>query len=281
MTNLSQNGAPQPQRLEPDYLRTTLVKGERSFVKWLCDHGRGIWSPRYERDIAQQLFEEEAYEHLELADIKVALREVARRPDGLTRVQSGFDEYAFCHRMGLLHTEQSANAHGETTFIFASPIHRKVAYRTLWGVEKDTDQREPSLQQSCIDAIARFSPKTLKNRRLDVKEKNWRIPERAFQNELFLCLNLELQHLPILAEFSQSAEGRIDFFVSDRRWGIEVLQNGNNASIKEHVSRFSSPNGKYHSWRFSDYIVLNFCSDYTLSRIAIRGKHIRLLLSVL
>ena len=254
------------------FLQNLLVRGDNSFVEWLGEHGRGIWSPRFEHYVKMEL-KEDQYKHLSMIVIKKALCEIAKQPDGLTRMQEEFDEFAFCHKMGILHAEKLTSKQGETTFIFASPLHRKVAYRRLLGPEPDAIWPGFSLQQICMNAISRFSPGALKSRQLITKKGSWKIPEKAFQNEFYLCLTLELLHLPVLAEYPNNEDGRIDFFILDRRWGIEILQCGNYATINEHVARFA-PNGRYHSLGMNDYVVLNFCPRSALPNLEVEGKQI-------
>lgn len=196
------------------------------------------------------------------------------QPDGLTRLQGDFDAFAFCHKWGLLHTEQPIlGRNKEVKFSFASPLHRRVAYRRLFpGREPDAVLKNLSLLQICTNAIARFSPGTLQNRRYPQSNRSWGIPEAAFQDELYCCLNLELHYLPILSEYSHTKNGRIDFYVADRRWGIEVLQCGSKADIAEHTARFVT-GGKYGKWGvMDDFIILNFCPRSALREVYIEGK---------
>ena len=260
----------QSKHLSLRFLQSLLVRGDNSFVEWLCEYGRGIWCPRFEHFIKPKL-EEDQYKHLSILGIMKALCEVAKQPDGLTRTQEKFDEFAFCHKMGLLHAEKLAHQRGETTFIFASPLHRKVAYRRLLGPEPEAIWPGFSLQQICMNAISRFSPEAFRSRQVITKKGDWKIPERAFQNELFLCLAQELLHLPILTEYPTIEGGRMDFFILDRRWGIEILQCGNNTTINEHIARFA-PNGRYYSLGMNDYIVLNFCPKSALPNIEVESE---------
>ena len=216
---------------------------------------------------------ERVFRHLSLADIKKTLREVAMQPDGLIRSEEGFGAFKACHRWGFLHIEPLPDGGSGTKFIFASPLHRRVAYRRLFpGREPDAVLNDLSLREICTNAIARFSPSIFRNRRRRQSGSRWGIPEAAFQNELYSCLGFELHYLPILAEYSHSWEGRIDFYVSANKWGIEVLQCGNNTEIAEHITRFST-GGKYEKWGIlDDYIILNFCPRSALREVWIEGK---------
>lgn len=98
------------------------------------------------------------------------------------------------------------------------------------------------------------------------------IPEAAFQDEMYCALSFELQNLPILSEYSHTKDGKIDFFIFDKKWGIEVLQCGSMSKIAEHTARFAV-GGKYREWNiFKDYIILNFCSKSTVRKIEIEGN---------
>jgi hypothetical protein len=209
------------------------------------------------------------YSHLTLLDIIKALREVATQLNGLTRVQEDFDAFAFCHKWGLLHTEQTIPWGIETTFTFASPLHRRVAYRRLCaGLETDAVVGNLSLQQICANAIARFSPAALQN---CPSNRSWGIPEAAFRDELYSCLSLELHCLPILSQYTHSKDGRIDLFVASQKWGIEILQCESNTELASRIARFA-PDGKYYNWKIrDDYVILNFCPRSALAGIKIQG----------
>ncbi|KAF2785826.1 hypothetical protein K505DRAFT_196452, partial [Melanomma pulvis-pyrius CBS 109.77] len=163
----------------------------------------------------------------------------------------------------------------EITFTFASPMHRRVAYRRLFpGREPDAVVENLTLQQVCTNAIARFSPVALQNRQRSRSSKSWGIPEAAFQDELYSCLSLELHYLPILSQYSHTKDGRIDLFVSTRRWGIEILQCGSNTELAEHVARFA-PGGAYHEWDImDDYVILHFCPRSALENIKFQDERI-------
>ncbi|KAF2877367.1 hypothetical protein BDV95DRAFT_644473 [Massariosphaeria phaeospora] len=242
-----------------------LVEHE-GWLDWLTESGRGVWTPRSE-NYTQTCLRWHAYSHISFSDVVKALREVAIRPSGLTRLPQDFDAFAFCYKMGYLHVEQSKPKSKERTYIFASPIHRRVAYRRLFpGPEPGTSLEKVGLQQVCINAIARFSPSALQNRPTG-SDKRWGIPEAAFQDEIYCCLNQELRNLPILTEYSHTSDGRIDFYIFGQKWGIEVMQCGSSRELAEHVGRFKA-GGKYQKWNIiEDYVILNFCTKSAFRKI--------------
>ena len=89
---------------------------------------------------------------------------------------------------------------------------------------------------------------------------------------MYCALNFELHNLPILSEYSHTKDGRIDFFIFDKKGGIEVIQCGSVSKIAEHAARFAA-GGRYREWNiFKDYIILNFCSKSTVRKIEIEGN---------
>ncbi|KAF2875670.1 hypothetical protein BDV95DRAFT_591127 [Massariosphaeria phaeospora] len=228
----------------------------QGLLDWLTESGRGVWTPRSESYTRKSL-RWPAYSHISFSDVVQALREVAIRPSGLTRLPQDFDVFAFCYKMGYLHVEQSRPKSDE----------KRMAYRRLFpGPEPGTSLEKVGLQQVCINAIARFSPSALQPRP-SRSNKRWGIPEAAFQDEIYCCLNRELRNLPILTEYSHTNDGRIDFYIFDQKWGIEVMQCGSGKELAEHVSRFEA-GGKYAEWNIiEDYIILNFCTESALRKI--------------
>ena len=150
-------------------------------------------------------------------------------------------------------------------------IRNRIAYRRLFpGPDPHIGSKYLSLRQTYLNAVQRFSPSALRPRSRQ-NPARWGIPEAAFQDEMYCCLNHELQNLPILSEYSPSNDGRVDFYVYEKKWGIELLQCGNKTEVSEHIGRFTT-GGRYHKWDvFEDYIILNFCSKSTLKKIDIKG----------
>lgn len=95
------------------------------------------------------------------------------------------------------------------------------------------------------------------------------IPEAAFQDETYCAL---IRNLSIRFEYSPTKHGRVDFFIFDNKWAIEVLQYGSISQIAEHAARFTA-GGRYREWNiFEDYTILNFCSKTTVQTIKIKGN---------
>ena len=147
--------------------------------------------------------------------------------------------------------------------------YSRVAHRRLLrGPNPDAAPDGRTLPQVCLNAIEGLSPSVMQSQLND----HGSFPEAAFQDEIYRCLYRELHHLPILSEYSHSRNGRIDFYIFDKKWGIEILQSGSKAQLMEHAARFG-PGGKYKAWNIlDDYIVLSFCPKSKVRNMEIQGK---------
>ncbi|TGO91815.1 hypothetical protein BPOR_0018g00310 [Botrytis porri] len=288
------------RRWSPVFCHEVLV--ERDFLlEFLTQWGRGVWTVVGEKHLKNYLVHSPSCSHLKYSDVTDAMRKVARLPKGLTEPgMNNMDALAFCYKMGFLHAEYLTHGSSEITYIFASPIHRRDVHspRSLLILKPDriADRRlipgpPPGigsdtiiLQQACLNAIERFSPSVLHHRSPSSNtgcqsDTNWGIPEAAFQDEMYCCLNQELYNLPILSEYAEAKDGRIDFFIFGKRWGIEILQSGNSGRLEEYADRFKS-GGRYQKCGIlEDCIILNFCPKSSLDALKIKDidtqSHIR------
>ena len=91
----------------------------------LENRGRGVWTADAEAFCRHALLTKD-YGNIKFSDIVRAMSQVATKRNGYTRLQISFDAFAFCHKMGFLHTEPSAGPDQRMiTYVFASPIHRR------------------------------------------------------------------------------------------------------------------------------------------------------------
>ncbi|TGO15023.1 hypothetical protein BTUL_0045g00330 [Botrytis tulipae] len=253
------------RRWSPAFCHEILVEHD-FLLEFLTQWGRGVWTVKGEDHLKNYLSRSPSYSHLKFSDTADAMRKVARLPKGYTKSgMDNMDALAFCYKMGFLHAE--------------------IAYRRLIpGPPAGSSSDTITLQQACLNAIERFSPSVLHHRSPSSNINcqsitNWGIPEAVFQDEIYCCLNRELHNLPILSEYAETKDGRIDFFIFGKRWGIEILQSGNNGRLEEHADRFKS-GGKYDKWGIiEDYIILKFCSKSSLDALKIKDidtqSHIR------
>jgi hypothetical protein len=126
-----------------------------------------------------------------------------------------------------------------------------------------------NVRDLCLAALPLFNPLSLTQHEKRVLQSpsttQIRCPEAQYAMELYRCLYKVLEGKTSLhAEFSYAADGRLDLFIRERRWAIELLRDENRT--KEHVQRFR-PGGNYHGWGIiEDYILLDFCTKWPTNR---------------
>ncbi|KAJ8065305.1 hypothetical protein OCU04_005998 [Sclerotinia nivalis] len=264
------------QRLWTLDLCYSVMDKQNGFLDLLSKYVRGCWTPD-EEALVRQYHSTSLYSHIPFSRIVEVLRKVATLLHGYTLPTSYSDKaFAFCHHVGLLQTEQRRPGSDETTYFFASPIHRKIACRRLLAAsEPDTILDQITLQQTCLNAIERFNLSLLKAQSMK-PYIDWRsISETAIQNEIYCCLNHELHNIEIISEYSYLTNERVDFYIFSKKWGIEILQSGEKGAINEYISQFRVE-GKYHGWGImDDFIILNFCSKSSFQPLEIKDVDIQ------
>jgi hypothetical protein len=109
-----------------------------------------------------------------------------------------------------------------------------------------------SILHFVLDVITRFSPDLLSAERRISAGCIQRLPEAQYRDEFYRCCHGSLITLP---EYG-SAQGRVDFYIPSKDWGVELLRDGN--QLGEHWGRFSSESGSYGTtMSLSDFIILD------------------------
>ena len=162
-----------------------------------------------------------------------------------------------CFRRGWLHTEKLIEGHGRResiVYMFPSPLHRWYVEWKLYDKLLRPFESE-SVLQLVIDVVYGFFPSYLSGERRVNPEYIQRPPEAQYQDEFYWsCYNISNGSLKTSPEFS-TAEGRIDFYIPSKNWGVEFLRNGDR--LKGHNDRFL-PSGPYGAnLVISDYIILD------------------------
>ena len=165
-----------------------------------------------------------------------------------------------CFRNGWLHADKITNLQVDTGHFFPSSLHRWYVEWKLWG---DVSQEKfqgarfhvNSLLELVIDIIRLFSPHLLSAERRLGPGCVRRPPEAQYQDELYRCCHaLSEGSLVTFPEFG-TAKGRVDFYIPAKRWGIELLRDGN--QLASHWGRFSK-NGSYRTTiSLADYIIVD------------------------
>jgi hypothetical protein len=111
-----------------------------------------------------------------------------------------------------------------------------------------------------VDAIKRFRPRQLSNPSHSLAGNT--LPgEDQYQKEFYRCLFTILDgHIsPEFVLKTGTSGGTIDFFIAQKKWGLELLRDRNR--LVEHMKRFER-DGQYFSMiesgKMEQYIVLDF-----------------------
>jgi hypothetical protein len=157
-----------------------------------------------------------------------------------------------CFRRGWLHSDSV----GDTRYFFASPLHQVFVEGILYRPMSATIPEE-TLQKFVIAICHTMSPLNLQVRQVGAACIQ-RPPEAQYGDVFYqACLAHTRGSVRTLSEYG-TKEGRIDFFIPSRGWGIEILRDGKD--IREHNDRFVS--GAYSKWItgkvMEDYIILDF-----------------------
>lgn len=167
--------------------------------------------------------------------------------------------WAYVHR-GKLSTGGYQNV-----MTAASPLH---VMWLQWLLAK-TSVPSPELRSMDLDTFWRkvvfaFSSSVLHERHSMVPTPFKTFAEAQFQNESYRASYAVTRgYMTLSPEYSTPREllkqGRIDFFIKDKKWGIEILRDGD--KMNPHIARFLQE-GAYHPWvatgAIEEYVLLDF-----------------------
>ncbi|KAN0124749.1 hypothetical protein V8E52_001301 [Russula decolorans] len=156
-------------------------------------------------------------------------------------------------------TEEDATALNdseETYYIFASPLHRLFVEWRLQDSVPSIPFESSSILQLALEVIRGFSPRSLSAERRIGAGCIQRPPEAQYQDEFYRnCHACSKGSLVTFPEYG-TAQGRIDFYIPSKEWGVELLRDGN--ELKKHTGRFSETGSYVTTLALSDYIILDF-----------------------
>ncbi len=169
-----------------------------------------------------------------------------------------------CFRNGWLHADKLEDGTG---YFFASSLHQWYVEWKLWGRVSREQFREArikanSLLELVIDVIHLFSPRLLSAQRRLGPGCIQRPPEAQYQDELYRCCHaLSEGSMVTFPEFG-TAKGRVDFYIPDKGWGIELLRDGD--WLASHWGRFSQEGLYRTTISLTDYIIVDCRTTHPL-----------------
>jgi len=171
-----------------------------------------------------------------------------------------------CFRRGWLHCDFIDN---DTLYFFPSPLHQAYVDRLLYG-SRIVSVQEETLLAYVIAVCKKISSSSFQKKRPIGAARIRRPPEAQYCDEFYRASSTHNEGSVITFSEFGTKEGRVDFFVPSKKWGIELLRDGDR--LRAHHDSFVS--GAYAKWMDSgvmeDYIILDFRS--TNPQVAHEGK---------
>lgn len=172
-----------------------------------------------------------------------------------------------CFELGWLHNELISPT--EVIYTFSSPLHMRSVQWMLLGNQDKAIISENSIIDFVIAVIRKFIPVNLSTQQM-FGTTTQSTPEAQFQDEFYrACINHTKNCVVTFPEFGNKC-GRIDFLIPTKKWGIELLCNGDR--LNPHAARFTT--GECGQWisdkKINDYVVVDFRT--TLPRSDHKGQ---------
>ena len=181
------------------------------------------------------------------------------------------------HKLGCIYAKEFSSF--EEGFVFPTPLHTAALSWVL--VPLPSEANLPSkLLDLVSDVVARFNYSQLTHslRRVGDDDKASGSQEAQYQDEFYRALHdCTKGGVQVSPDFATAANafkaGCIDFFIAEKKWGIEITQDGR--KLQEHSDRFGG-HGAYGHWietgEMSDYILLDCRSTVPLKRHSCRSS---------
>ncbi|ODM16358.1 hypothetical protein SI65_08358 [Aspergillus cristatus] len=180
----------------------------------------------------------------------------------------------FCYQNGWIHR---VALDGDDIAVLPSRLHEKYIEYWIGTMSKPLPARFDSLQKLCKEILSKFSIMNLRHsaggKRMSTASQP-RPVEAQYQDEFYKgFVHVAGQGVPISSEWSRTKDGRVDFYIPEKKWAIELLRD--HIKVDEHISRFKE-GGKYHPWlkekMVKDWIIIDCATslptkEYSASRL--------------
>lgn len=165
-----------------------------------------------------------------------------------------------CHKKAWIYEELDPlrlSGSVRTRFVFPFSFHQ--SWVSHWLGPPEEKIMYPTLYDFCVDVIKNFKSTRLSSppRRVSATGTE-RPPGAVYRDEFYRGLfNVaKVQVSPEFASAKDDISGRVDFFIPSKKWGIELLRDGD--QIQNHYDT----TGAYGRWlqgnEMEDFIILDF-----------------------
>ncbi|BCR86719.1 ATP-binding protein [Aspergillus chevalieri] len=165
----------------------------------------------------------------------------------------------FCYQKGWIHR---VALDGDDIAVLPSRLHEKYIEYSIGTMSITLPARFDSLPKLCKEILCEFSIRILRRSAEGKKISSASQPrpvEAQYQDEFYGGFtHVAGRGVPISSEWSRTKDGRVDFYIPEKKWAIELLRNHD--KVDEHISRFKE-GGKYHPWlkenMVKDWIIID------------------------
>ncbi|KAE8378205.1 hypothetical protein BDV26DRAFT_261958 [Aspergillus bertholletiae] len=166
-----------------------------------------------------------------------------------------------CYRNGWVHRMIGGNNYDEIA-VLPSRLHEKWIQHLIGKDRKALPPHFTNLTQLCMKTLSEFSTMNLRHSTAGKNLSTAAQPkpmEAQYQDEFYRAFNkVAGRGVPISTEWARTISGRVDFFIPEKKWAIELLRDYN--QVDNHIKRFKE-GGQYFQWletkAVNDWIIIN------------------------
>ncbi|KAL5512666.1 hypothetical protein ACEPAG_2932 [Sanghuangporus baumii] len=158
-----------------------------------------------------------------------------------------------CVRKGWLHSDKTDS--DEDEFFFASHLHQRFVEWKLFSDRGPAAPLPDRLLDYILKVLRLFNPEMLPGVRTIRAGVTQKQPEAQYQDEFYRCAHEFSRGSLLHSEFG-TPDGPIDFHVDSKRWGIEIVRDGDR--LAQHSERFEASGAYGRDLLLDDYIILDF-----------------------
>ncbi|KAB8230344.1 uncharacterized protein BDW43DRAFT_314033 [Aspergillus alliaceus] len=171
-----------------------------------------------------------------------------------------------CYERGWVHRISVGEINTYDVVVLPSRLHEKWLEFIIGQDTRPLPARFNQLDTLCLEVLSKFSTINLRHavqgKKMSTAAK-CRPMEAQYQDEFYRSFNLLAgRGVPICSEWSRTSDGRVGFYIPEKKWAIELLRDHDR--VNEHISRFKE-GGRYFSWlkenMVEDWIIINCASS--------------------
>ncbi|RAH59593.1 hypothetical protein BO85DRAFT_467332 [Aspergillus piperis CBS 112811] len=192
------------------------------------------------------------------------------RPKDLKSPRPGLE---VCYVRGWIHrvlAGLTANLEEDEIAVLPSRLHEKWIQYLIARDKRPLPARFTNLTQLCMEILPEFSRTNLKQSttsKILSTAAQPRPVEAQYQDDFYRSFcKLAGRGVPISTAWARTNSGRVDFFIPEKKWAVELLREYDR--VDDHIRRFRK-GGQYFQWLekrdVDDWIVINCATSVPTS----------------